>query len=209
MAAGAFAADDAASMERASKLERERRWEDAGRAWHEVGGDAKTRYREGLVWQMGGRSDAAREAFLQLIRESPNSDQAAKARFSLALLAQKQGDFGEMEDWLSWFLDAPLTTVRRPEALWLLGGHYLSTRADRWAAYGCFDILRQDHPDHDHLRMADAQWKEVAAMGDLELWSRVQVRWGRVGKVPDFIPLFLLSSKEVARVKPPSSPPKP
>ncbi len=197
-------------FEQARALEHERRWEAAGAAWQKAGDAPKAEYRAGVAWQMAGKSDGAQGAFLRLVQQWPDSNEAAKARFSLALLAQKRSDFGEMENWLLWFLHAPVATPRRPEALWLLGGHYLTTRSDRWAAYGCFEILRREYPDHDHLKMADAQWKEVAIMGDLELWSRVQARWSRIGKVPDFIPLFLLTSKEAARVKPPAeSSPKP
>lgn len=196
--------DSGELWEKARDLEHKQQWEPAARTYGMIPNDARALYYAGLAWESAKRGDEARKTYLQVLERFPKSPQAAKSRFVLAILAQRRGDFAEMEEWLLGFLHDPKDTPRRADALWLLGGHYLSTRADRWAAYGCFETLRRDYPDDPEMGSVQAQWKEVSGMGDLELWSRVQVRWGRVGKVPDFLPLFLLTSKETARVKPPA-----
>jgi tetratricopeptide (TPR) repeat protein len=186
------AADNAAIYQQANQLEIEKRFLEAAQLWQSAQDDPGALYRAGMGWELAGNRDRAEQIYRSLLTEYPASAEVGKARFALALLAQGRHDFAEMEARLLWFLHAPTETIRRPEALALLGGHYIATRADRWAAFGCFETLRDDYPSHPALKMAVASWKQIENVGDLVLWSSVVARWKPTGLLPNRIPLFLL-----------------
>lgn len=194
----ALAEDRGELYGRAQKFERERRWKDAAMVFESIPDDANARYTAGLDWEAAGDMARAEVAYESILRLHPKSPEEAKARFVLALFAQSRNDFAEMERRLLWFLHKPKDTMRRPEALWHLGAHYLTGCGDRWAAYGCFETLCRDYPGHDYVRLAARSWSEAEARGDFALWGNVQAQHRQSGRVPDRLPLFLLNASERA-----------
>ena len=197
----AFAQEVASIHDQARKLESERKWSEAARLWETSKEVPSALYSAGLDWESAGENTNAERVYKVILNRFPESEQAVKSHFCLAMIAQKRNDFREMESQLLWYFHAPKGTIRRPEALCLLGGHYLVVRADRWAAYGCFEALRTDYPTSESLKMAVATWSQVENVGDLALWSSELARWRNSGLLPDRLPLFLLNGTEIASIR--------
>ena len=199
-----LAEDPGALYQKAGRLETEKRWREAAQIFESIKDNPNALFCAGLDWESAGDDPQAERVYHSILKKYPDSQEALKGRFILAIKEQKKFHFVEMESHLLWFFHAPKETLRRPEALWLLGGHYIVVRGDRWAAYGCFETLRKDYPTHPWLKMAVSSWKQIENMDDLDLWSSVLARWQPTGRLPDRLPLFLLNKSDIDRIGKPA-----
>ncbi len=201
-----FAEDQArdAAQESALELLKPNRLAEAARELESNKDDPSALFSAAVRWESAGDAKRAEKIYSSLIERFPDSPENAKSRYLLALIAQKRNNFAEMESRLLWFLHAPKEAALRAEALWLLGAHYIATRGDRWAAYGCFETLRKDCPTHHFLQMAVNDWKQIEKVSDLDLWSRALARWQPTGLLPDRLPLFLLKKDDIERISQPA-----